>query len=442
MFISFGIINKKILIPLFFPIFVKLRRLVRDSGYKSLTNPFSKVFCTFTSLSLSGFIYLFVLYKQKADQKKKENKIDQVKNLSNAYLLVKKNKGDDKEVISLTESDSEDPIEKEQKILKKKENRKKFVFTILIASLEMIATLIQDIWKKHDKKLNMEFRQTIGISFEYLYLLVFSIIFLKFQIYIHQIISLIIIYICLIIFFFETIFYKETSFKAIIFNILFFGSTQLFYCTENVFGKKYLITYFDNIYFYMFKIGIIGLIVLVPYDLIIEIFFDDKDTYHGIITFFRNLSESYEKIYLFVLDILFGFLWEISLWLTIYYFSPLHFIILELIGEFIETTFIVIDDDLVNREPLKLQQEITFYIVFPIIFFFVFVFFEILILNFCKLNYNTKIQIMLRQKVDGNYDVDKSGKLIPVNNGAQTTTILNYDEDYDDDYNNNDAMFQ
>ena len=304
----------------------------------------------------------------------------------------------------------------------------------------MTATLIQDIWKDHDKRLNMEFRQTIGISFEYLYLLVFSIIILKFQIYIHQIISLIIIYLCLIIFFFETIYYNKTSFKDILLNIGLFGSTQLFYCLENVLGKKYLITYFDNIYFYMFKIGIIGLIAIVSYDLIVEIFFDDEETYHGIITYFRNLSENLDKIYLFLLDLLFGFLWEVSLWLTIYYFSPLHFIILEIIGEFVETTFIVIDKNSINRPELRTGQKITFYIFYLIIFFFVFVFYEIIILNFCKLNYNTKIQIILRQKEDENYDSDKSDKLLPVNNNSQATTMLNEEEDDED--NNNEPLFQ
>lgn len=442
MLISFGIINKKLLIPLLFPIFVKLRRFIRDKEYKVLKNAFFKIFCTFASFSLSGFLYLAVLYKDKREKFKKENKVEQVKNLSNAFLLVKKNQGEDKELISLSESDTEDPIEKEQKRLKRIENRKKRYFILIIASLEMIALLIQDIWKEHDEGINMEYRQTIGISFEYLYLLIFSIVALKFQIYIHQIIALIIIYICLLIFLIESIYYRKESFKNITMNILFFASSQLFFCTENVLGKKYLITYFDNIYLFMFKIGIIGLIAIVLYDIFIEIVFDDENTYHGIITYFRDLSKSPNKIHFFLLDLLFGFLWQISLWLTIYYFSPLHFIILEVIGECIETILIIIDDNLLKRDGFKTEQKISFYIIYPFIFFFVFVFYEIIILNFCELNYNTKVQIMIRQKIDGIYDVDKSGKLVPVNNGAQSTTMMNDDEEEEDEDNNNEPIFQ
>ena len=214
----------------------------------------------------------------------------------------------------------------------------------------MIALLIQDIWKEHDKRLNMEFRQTIGISFEYLFLLIFSIIFLKFKIYIHQVISLIIIYLCLLIFLFETIYYHKIRFKDILLNIAFFFTTQLFFCFENVLGKKYLTSYFDDIYYFMFKIGIIGLIAIVSYDIIVEIFFDDKNTFHGIITYFRYLPENLDKIHFFLLDLLFGFLWEISLWLTIYYFSALHFIIIEVIGEIFEAIIILIKNDLIERK--------------------------------------------------------------------------------------------
>ena len=306
----------------------------------------------------------------------------------------------------------------------------------------MTALLIQYIWIEQDKNLKMEYRKTLGVSFEYLYLIIFSIIILKFQLYIHQIISLIVIYICLIIFLSETtIYYKEKTFKNILINIAFFGSTQLFFCIENVLGKKYLITYFDNIYFFMFKIGTIGLIAIVSYDIIVEIFFDDKDTYHGIFTFFRKLSKKLDNTHFFLLDIFFGFLWQVSLWLTIYYFSPLHFIIIEVIGDFFETTIIIINKELIyTKDELNMTQKITFFIAYPFIFFFFLVFFEIIILNVCKLNYNTKIHIMLRQKIDGNYDVDKSGKLVPVNNGVQST-ILNDDEE-EDEVNNNDPLFQ
>ena len=190
----------------------------------------------------------------------------------------------------------------------------------------------------------------------------------------------------------------------------------------------------------MFKIGIIGLITIVSYDIIVEIFFDDEDTYHGIFTFFRNLPENTEITPYFLLDIVFGFLWKISLWLTIYYFSPLHFIILEVISEFVETTLIIIGIKSDESPKLLQEEKITFIIIYIFIFFFILVFYEIIILNFCKLNFNTKVQIMLRQKIDEIYDIDKDGKLVPANKGLQNTTILNEEEENED--NNNEPLFQ
>ena len=190
----------------------------------------------------------------------------------------------------------------------------------------------------------------------------------------------------------------------------------------------------------MFKIGIIGVLPLLLYDGIVELFFDDKTTkYHGIITYFKILYETKKKVYLFLLDLFFGFIWEVSLWLTIYYFTPFHFIILEVLGEFIETTLNIVKPDIQpNKVEYKYVQIITFYIIYPIVIFIVLIFNEIIILNFCGLQYNTRYYIMLRQKIDGNYDVDKNGKLIPVNHFIQSTIS---DTDDEDNENNNGPIF-
>ena len=112
----------------------------------------------------------------------------------------------------------------------------------------------------------------------------------------------------------------------------------------------------------MFIIGIIGIIPLLLYDGIVELFFNDKNgKFHGIIAYFKILFRVKEKIYIFLLDLFFGFIWQVSLWLTIYYFTLLHFIILDVLGEFIETTFNIINPNLQrNRAKYKYQQIITF----------------------------------------------------------------------------------
>ena len=439
MLITFGILNKKLLIPFIFPFFVKLRRFIRDEEYKQIKNPFFKIFCSFLSYALCGFLYLIVLCQSK-NKKKLKNK-NNVRNLSKGFLLVKVNTVKEKELIDLNELDSDkNPIENEEKKMKKLQRKKQFIFIIFISFLFLIASSIHDIWKDL-QKINIEYRQTLSILFELIFLTSFSIIFLKYQIYLHQKFSLFILVLCLITFFVESIIYNDDTFSNIVRYFIYFFSSELFYCIGDVLGKKYLIKYFDNIYLFMFKIGIIGIIPILLYDGIVELFFNDENgKYHGIIAYFKILSESKGKIYLFLLDLFFGFIWQISLWLTIYYFSPLHFIILETLGEFIETTLNIIDHNLQpNRAEYKSEQIITFYIIYPIVIFIVLVFNEIIILNFCGLQYNTRYYIILRQKIDGSYDVDKNGKLVPANYFAQSSITGPDDED---DESNNEVIFK
>ena len=63
MLITFGLLNKKLLIPFIFPLFVNLRRFIRDEEYKKIKNLFFKIFCTYLSFTLCGFLYLIILYR-------------------------------------------------------------------------------------------------------------------------------------------------------------------------------------------------------------------------------------------------------------------------------------------------------------------------------------------------------------------------------------------
>ena len=82
--------------------------------------------------------------------------------------------------------------------------------------------------------------------------------------------------------------------------------------------------------------------------------------------------------------------------MTIYYFSPCHYIIFETIGNILDVSYSIIN----NGNSFHKNEQISFIILYPIILFSVLVFNEIIILNFCGLNYNTKIEIMKREKMD------------------------------------------
>ena len=84
-----------------------------------------------------------------------------------------------------------------------------------------------------------------------------------------------------------------------------------------------------------------------------------------------------------------------------YYFSPCHYFIFETISDFIE----YILNATYRGYNYKVEQLITFFILYPILIFAILVFNEVIILNFCGLNYNTKIKILERE-IEDIYNAD------------------------------------
>ena len=84
----------------------------------------------------------------------------------------------------------------------------------------------------------------------------------------------------------------------------------------------------------MFSVGLLSIFILLLYDVIEYKVNIDKS---GIILgFHKNVNIS--NFLLFILDIFLEFLWNLGIWLTIYYFTPCHFIISESISEYIYYT--------------------------------------------------------------------------------------------------------
>ena len=149
----------------------------------------------------------------------------------------------------------------------------------------------------------------------------------------------------------------------------------------------------DGIYLFLFKIGIAGLIPLVIYDLIFYVK-DINNDYHGIFTYLFKYFNL-----LFIVRIFLSITLHITLWLIIYYFSPLHYIIIDIFENFLETIItLIINND--NNLQLTKGQIITYFALFPILFFDVLIFNEVVILNFWGLNKNTKLYILEREKKD------------------------------------------
>ena len=207
---------------------------------------------------------------------------------------------------------------------------------------------------------------------------------------------------------------KQIKFTEVILSIIYYFAVQFFYCLSDVLGKKYLNSFIDNVYSFLFKIGIFGLLILTVYGIIVS-FIEIDDIYK----IFQNFSSLSPGIY--ILDLIFSLLFEIGLWLTIYYFTPCHYIIFETFGDFLEIILSHLEKNQSFNKKYSTEQKYSFFILYPILIFIVLVFNEIIILNFCNLSYNTKIKISEREKVEC---------IESMNNNILMNDL---NEDYDDD---------
>ena len=383
----------KLLIPLLFPIFLKLRRLNRRKN--KITSPAFKGFNDFLSMSLCGIFYIIILIntKSKKDENKKNEKETEKENGNEN--INSKNQKERKNAITMKLQ-----IEMKNLEMENLQKKRKLYFIIAISGLQLIAVIIKNLFKddiEEGLKLNL------SVLMEIILFIYFSIKFLGLIIYSHQIFSMIGIFIFLIIFFIESVIYNEIKFKKIVLSIIYYFSVQFFYGLSDVLGKKYLNSFIENIYSFIFKVGIFGLIPICIYGLIVE--FIDIDNKYKIYLQFSKIS-----IQIYALDLFFSCLFEIGLWLTIYYFTPCHYIIFETIADFLEIILSKFEED---NSQYSSYQQISFFIIYPIIILIVLVFNEIIILNFCNLDFNTKVRIMEREKVDAFNNEMNDIKLIP-----------------------------
>ena len=276
-------------------------------------------------------------------------------------------------------------LDKDAKIKIQKTYQK--IFIILLSSLQMGAEIIQKVSSKHA---NWKFNKSLLIILELFFFIIFSMLFLNFNLFLHQFVSLGLFLACHIIFFILTCYYHDDiTINEFSRSLLYIFSYEKLYCLLNVLGKKYLNSFNDSVYLFLFKIGLIGLPPLMIYDLIANVSGLSED-YHGI---FETIFHHFE-IWKFLRDFIYSVFVDIGIWLTINYFSPCHYIILDIVYNFLGIIIDYIkDEDYVYSK----EEKITFMIFYPILIFDLLVFNEIVILNFWDLNKNTKLYIMERE---------------------------------------------
>ena len=207
--------------------------------------------------------------------------------------------------------------------------------------------------------------------------------------------------IILIILFIITIKYIKIG-KEFVLSAIYFFFYSFFFGLYDVLTKKYMNDYYKTPYFIMFYIGIIDSVLLLIFDTFA--YFFNKDISGIIIGFKKNIS-NIANIFAFILILILEFICFLGIKLTIYYFTPCHYFILEYIWEYINYIKYAINSD---EEFYSTGNVIIFSIAFLIDLFCCLVFNEVLILNFWKLDYNTKQRIQERMTIADNPDDDET----------------------------------
>ena len=396
MWIEFGEIDYKIIIPLIYPFLHHLRIYIHEDDKK----PIFFLFTNFCGYLLGGIIVLII----KCRLKNYSNKLTTDKIINENSL----NEFLEQELTEINKSPvniqvptfkiRENQLNLNKKKLKNKNKRYQYLYILLLDLIYLIPMILDALTSLDTSAFQFGTSSSISLFFFILFCILSVRIILGTKIYYHQIFSSIIIGINIIIVIIFYLFKIGLSEQTFI-NIIIIMIITLFFALFNAFEKRYYNKYMDSPYHLMFVIGLYGVILLLLYEAFTILIFGFDRDFNGI---FYQIYENFQKheylyILIFLGDILSAFILLSGITLTIYFLTPSHFIISESISQII-TTFILSSKDYLLTFPVGIIILICF------LFFFILlatlIYNEIIIINVCKLNKYTKKYINLRQLTD------------------------------------------
>ena len=393
MWIECGIINYKLIIPMMYPIFHQIRVYLHKGETKYLYDRFTY----YLGYLFNGFAYLFIKCRMKkvsisADKDDSDTNTI-VLELSNT--LVPDNDPDAKISVSpfmkvrtqrtlMRKETNLINIERER--IQKKKSKKQHIFLIILIIIYLIPMML-DAFNPYPFKTS----SSISLFFTIISYTILGRIILKTKIFWHQVFALIIILASNITIILLIFIGKKVENVAISLAIIF-AIVVLFGLYNNL-VKKYFNTFMGSPYYFMFIVGAISTCLVLPYEIITVLAFGKDTRFNGI---FYQMEKKFEenKLYplIFIADILVSFFEICGIILTIYFFSPYHFIISESISQIISA---FISHDL---NDLAIVKRVFIDILFFMIFLGSLIYNEIFIINICSLNKNTQKYIIKRQK--------------------------------------------
>ena len=384
-FISLGEVNKKWLLYLSLIIIAFCKSLCENNKDEPI-NFFFKLFVNFLSFFFNGIIIAIYLIVDKITGKKNYLFSDEIfginkKEEEGEYLSEKQ---------KINNSTNKENSNKKSEVIKWL-----FISSVLYVISHILHTYI---------KTTTAYKSRGGalISISYLFRIIIIIILsnklIKYiKIYKHHYVSIIVIFILILIINIYNLIFGEVkkeykgSLKVFIEN-LFISCNYVIgavYLNKSK-GNVLLLCFFTSILLFIFiiSIHIINLMIHECNIGFLEVA-NEKD-YCNIKNEFKNFYDDFDKFknintyfYLFL-----TFLKEINNWYIIYFFSPNHFAAISSI-EFFLISIIAISN--VKGLPFYIASSI-------LIIFFIMVYNEMIILRFCGLEKNTKVEIYKRAK--------------------------------------------
>lgn len=384
MIIELGELKFHFVILLISPIGYILARIIYQNY---LINPYYYLFIFFLSHFLS-LIPLLIYKKNEKEQNKKD----------------KENKDINRKIIP------EDlQVKNEIDILKEKlEELKKIQKIKNIAIFGILYFISFVLFYFSNYISNTTFYGNISMISEVLYFSLFNKILLGRFFYSHHCFSIILmsigkigLYIILMIQFIQS--EEENAMRDFIIPFIIDFFLYLIFTFFLIKSKIIIEKYFISPYEMIFYLGLLGAILLLIFEPIT--FFIKCNNEHsllcykgklgGIINGIKQLS-SIKGLFASLGIMLSLFLTTLGLWMTVAYLSPSHYLTSESIGAF---GLNIVNECYRNN---KLLKNPLFYI-FPFITIFAcFIYNEILIINACNLNYNTRKSIIERQSSESN----------------------------------------
>ena len=368
MLIEFSEFNWKFILFLIYPVCIRIQDYSKSTYIKN-DNIFFKIFRCYLSFIFSAIFLL--IYKIKTKRKKiiiRESKLTDTE-----YEIDKDNKG-------------------QIEIEKKEIERKKLIKIILFLWILSIIGFFSFYAEEYFLEVDYYYAQgSVRIFFEISNFTVLSHFILRQKLFKHHFIS----YCCITLMLVAIFIISFPFLQKMLYSFTYFFISQFVFAFYDVLIKFYMNEYFKNPYFIMFYIGLIVTSFLLIYD---TIAYFAKPDISGIIIGFQDNIKNVGDIFLFLLDLLLEYVWNLGIWLLIFYFSPCHYFISDYVSEFfyfVMKPFKKYDHSF--HTPLNYGLIIIFSL---IIFFFCLIFNEVLILNFWGLDFNTRKRIKEREKID------------------------------------------